>query len=131
MEQNGLSERFPGAILTIATEPMSENPRFQRATSASNIRKYLRSDVRIPAQLAIPGTRRFNATIIDLSASGFRAQTANRLPINGTVYLSIPGLESRQATVLWNLREFYGCEFTQPLHESICAHLSQKFPDFF
>lgn len=93
-------------------------------------RKSFRSPVAIPAELFVSAGARFKVAVRDLSASGFRVETANHIQLNSTVYLTIPGIQSLQARVAWNDREHYGCEFARPLYGSIYEDLSRRFPSF-
>lgn len=95
---------------------------------AQNKRKFSRNKVRISAELLVSSGPRFKVDILDLSATGFRLQTPNHVAIGRKVYLTIPGVHALQAHVAWNDREYYGCEFTHPLHASIFEHLASKFP---
>lgn len=96
-----------------------------------NNRRDLRSPVEIIAELFVSEGVRFKAAVHDLSASGFRIETANHIPVGRLVYLTIPGLQSLQARVAWNEREHYGCTFSKPLHSATCNHLSTRFPKLF
>ncbi len=96
-----------------------------------NNRRDLRTPVEIFAELFVSESVRFKVAVHDLSSSGFRIETANHIPINRLVYLTIPGLQSLQARVAWNEREHYGCTFSKPLHSATCDHLSKRFPRLF
>jgi PilZ domain len=98
--------------------------------SPENNRKNAREHVTIVARLLIAAGVRFNVEVLDLSASGFRMRTPNHISTNQLVYLTIPGLESLQGRIAWNFREYYGCEFTKPLHGSVFEHLLKAFPNF-
>lgn len=91
-------------------------------------RKFSRNSVSVAAELMISKGVRFKVAVLDLSSSGFRIRTANHIQINDKVYLSVPKFQTLQARVAWNYREDYGCEFSQPLHHSVFAHLSTMFP---
>jgi hypothetical protein len=101
-----------------------------RACSADN-RQSVRAPVKIIADMLISEGPRFKVLVQDLSPTGFRIQTANAIPRDRMVYLTMPGFNSLQARVAWNDRENYGCEFVRPLHRSIAAHLAQRFPSLF
>ena len=97
-------------------------------TSLSNNRRSSRNPVRVAAELMVSEGVRFKVSVLDLSSSGFRIQTANCLEINHKVYLRVPNFQTLQARVAWNYKEDYGCEFSQPLHHSVFEYLSGLFP---
>lgn len=94
----------------------------------SNKRCSTRNEVRISADLMIPAGPRFKVSVLDLSATGFRIETANYIDIGRRFYLIMPGFQSMQARIAWNSRDLYGCEFSQPLHPSVFTHIAEKFP---
>ena len=82
-----------------------------------------RTRIAIPASMRVSGGRAFQTVIHDLSLSGFCAAAVNRL-IPGTVcWLTLPGLESLQAEVIWWDNSLAGCAFDNMLspivHENI------------
>lgn len=97
----------------------------------SNKRKARREVVKLIADLKISEGPRFKVIVIDLSATGFRIQTANNVPMDRKIYLTIPDFQTLQGTVAWQDRELYGCAFTLPLHSSVHAHLARRFPSLF
>ncbi|MBL0925276.1 MAG: PilZ domain-containing protein [Sphingomonadaceae bacterium] len=96
--------------------------------SSSNQRKSRRDAVRIGADLLISAGPRFKVSVLDLSQTGFRAETGNHIERGSKVYLTIPSFQSLSARVAWNERDCYGCEFTHPLHQSIFEHIARKYP---
>jgi PilZ domain len=105
-------------------------PKFDEANGKrwDGKRKSLRNSVRIIADLLISAGPRFKVSVIDLSQTGFRIETGERIDEGTRVYLTIPGFESLQARVAWNSRNCYGCEFARPLYPSIFEHIAQKHP---
>lgn len=95
---------------------------------AKNKRKSLRNAVEIRADLLVSSGPRFKVSVNDLSRTGFRIETGNHIPVGTKVYLSMPGMQSLQARVAWNEVVYYGCEFTQALHESIFEHIAKQHP---
>ncbi|MCM8731200.1 pilus assembly protein PilZ [Hephaestia sp. GCM10023244] len=86
-------------------------------------RHALRKPVRLKAQLRDRGTTRFEIDILDLSTTGFRAETSFTLWPDHIVWLTLPGLSSLEATVAWRDGLHYGCAFTNPLHPAVFDHL--------
>ena len=107
---------------------MSANYEVKKSNSVSNQRKSERNAVAIRAELLVSGGTRFIVSVNDISRSGFRVETGNYIPEKTIVYLSLPGMASLQARIAWQDRVYYGCEFTQPLHESIFEHVSRQHP---
>ena len=70
-----------------------------------------RSKVSIAASLRPSGSRSFQTVVHDLSLSGFSAVSVNRLHAGNLVWLSLPGLESLQAEVIWWEDSMVGCAF--------------------
>ena len=95
---------------------------------AKNKRKSLRNAVTIKADLLISSGPRFKVSVNDLSRTGFRIETGNYIAVGSKVYLSISGMQSLQARIAWQDVVYYGCEFTNPLHESIFEHIAKQHP---
>jgi hypothetical protein len=110
---------------------MAENKSAHADALSFNNRKDLRSRVEISGELFVSQGVRFKVSVHDLSVSGFRIATANHIPLNRIVYLTIPRLQSLQARVAWNDRENYGCKFSTPLHGSTYDHLAMRYPTLF
>ena len=77
----------------------------------------------IPARLRVSGASAFETVVQDLSISGFSAATLNRMHEGQLCWLTLPGLEARQAQVVWWANCTVGCAFTELLspivHQSI------------
>lgn len=99
-----------------------------RNTSFLNKRKSSRNHVQIIANLVVSSGERFKVTVLDLSQTGFRIETGNLIAQNSKVYLGMPTFESLQARIAWCDRNLYGCQFTQPLHQSIFEHIARTHP---
>ena len=71
------------------------------------------------------GGRAFQTVVHDLSLSGFSAAAVNRMQPGALVWLTLPGLESLQAEVVWWDRSVCGCAFMHLLspivHDNILA----------
>jgi hypothetical protein len=107
---------------------MASNATRGTSASAINNRKSSRSAIKVKARLLVSKGVSFQVDVLDLSATGFRIETANYIPLARRVYLTLPGFQALSATVVWNERELYGCEFSHPLYSSVFAHLSDSFP---
>lgn len=84
-----------------------------------------RTKVTIPASLRASGSKGFQTVVHDLSLSGFSATSINRLHPGTVCWLTLPGLESMQAQVVWWENSMVGCAFQQLLspiiHDNVLA----------
>ena len=84
-----------------------------------------RTKLTIPGQLRASGGRAFQTVVHDLSLSGFSAAAINRMHEGQMCWLTLPGLESLQAQVVWWEGCQVGCAFTDLLspivHDNIIA----------
>lgn len=83
----------------------------------------------IPGQLRASGGRAFQTVVNDLSISGFSAAAINRMHVGQICWLTLPGLESLQAEVVWWDNCQVGCAFQELLspvvHENIVGRYSR------
>jgi hypothetical protein len=86
-------------------------------------RRALRKAVKMRAHLRDRGTTRFEIDIVDLSTTGFRAETSFTLWPGTSVWLTLPGLAGLEAVVAWRDKYRYGCAFTKPLHPAVFDHI--------
>ena len=95
------------------------------AISAQEDRCAPRTRLSIPASLRASGTRGFQTVVNDLSLSGFSCMSINRMYPGSVCWLTLPGLESLQAEVVWWNNSQVGCAFMQLLspivHDNILA----------
>ena len=82
-------------------------------------RRALRKSVRLTGQLRDRGSAKFSIDLVDLSTSGFRAETTARLHEGALVWLTLPGMAGLEAKVAWIDNAFCGCAFSQPLHPAV------------
>jgi hypothetical protein len=84
-----------------------------------------RTRIAIPATLRISGGRGFQTVVHDLSLSGFCGAAVNRVHPGTVCWLTLPGLESLQAEVVWWDNSLCGCAFDNLLspivHDNILA----------
>ena len=79
--------------------------------SAQEDRCAPRSKVNIPASLRPSGGKGFYTVVNDLSLGGFSATALNRMHVGAKCWLTLPGLESLQAEVVWWQSGQVGCAF--------------------
>ena len=74
-----------------------------------------RTRMTIPAALRASGGRGFQTVVSDLSISGFCCSSVNRVHPGTVCWLTLPGLESLQAEVIWWDNSLTGCAFDKLL----------------
>ncbi len=93
--------------------------------AAQEDRSAPRTRIMIPAQMRASGSRAFQTVVNDLSLSGFSATALNRMHPGSVCWLTLPGLESLQAEVVWWENGVAGCAFANLLspivHDNIIA----------
>ena len=66
-------------------------------------------------RLRLAGARAVQTDLIDLSLSGFAAQSPNRIHVGTICWLTLPGLEPLQAEAIWWQDGLCGCAFANLL----------------
>ncbi|MDE2619394.1 MAG: PilZ domain-containing protein [Sphingomonadales bacterium] len=80
-------------------------------TAAQEDRCAPRMRVSIPATLRASGGRAFQTMVHDLSLGGFCSSAVNRLAPDTICWITLPGLQSLQARVVWWDASLVGCAF--------------------
>ena len=70
-------------------------------------------------------TVRMAGITLDLSRHGVRLAAMERLRIGEPVWITLPGLPPRRATVKWTDRFDIGCEFDEALHPAVFERIIQ------
>ena len=95
------------------------------ALAAQEDRCAPRTRIAIPASLRPSGGRSFQTQVLDLSLGGFSASCVNRMHAGALCWLTLPGLESLQAEVVWWQDNLVGCAFANLLspivHDNVLA----------
>lgn len=98
------------------------------ALAAQEDRCSPRTKLTIPAQLRASGGRAFQSVVQDLSISGFSASAISRMHQGQLCWITLPGLESLQAEVVWWDNSIVGCAFMELLspivHDNILGRYS-------
>lgn len=97
------------------------------ALAAQEDRSAPRTRLSIPASLRPSGSRGFQTVVQDLSLSGFSAMAINRLHPGTLCWLTMPGMESMEAQVIWWNNSLVGCAFHQLLNPIIHDNLLERF----
>lgn len=75
--------------------------------------------VRGTASLRRSGYNKVVVNLMDLSTAGFRIETFGGINVGIPVWITLPGLSSIEAQVVWARGDQVGCEFHTPLHPSV------------
>lgn len=86
-----------------------------------------RTRLSIPATLRASGGRAFQSVVHDLSISGFSAASINRMHEGQLCWLTLPGLESLQAEVVWWDNCIVGCAFSELLSPIVHDNILQRY----
>ncbi|WP_202391582.1 PilZ domain-containing protein [Pontixanthobacter luteolus] len=86
-----------------------------------------RTKMIIPAQLRASGGRAFQTVVHDLSISGFSAAAISRMHPGQVCWISLPGLESLQAEVVWWDNSIVGCAFMELLSPIVHDNILQRY----
>ena len=100
------------------------------AIAAQEDRCAPRTRLTIPVRMRVSGASAFETVVQDLSIGGFSAATISRMYEGQICWLTLPGLESRQAQVVWWNACTGGCAFDELLspivHEAILARYARE-----
>jgi hypothetical protein len=88
------------------------------AYAAQEDRSAHRVRLSIPATMRAAGGKRFQTVVRDLSLSGFSATAITRIPIGTQCWLTLPGCDAMQASVIWWEKGLVGCALEQLLSPS-------------
>jgi hypothetical protein len=90
---------------------------------AANQRRAPRVGTRLKADVRRSGTVRVQATVTDMSVTGFRLESDERLPLGAPIWVRIGQLSPLEAKVVWRDGYLAGCAFNSPLHPSVLEHI--------
>lgn len=74
-----------------------------------------REPVEVDARLRELGTEGTEATVLNISTTGFMAETAGEFAVGARVWLIIPGRDRANAVVRWAEGKRIGAEFAEPI----------------
>ncbi|MEO5866028.1 MAG: PilZ domain-containing protein [Sphingomonas sp.] len=83
-----------------------------------------RKGVVMRAQLRDRNSAKYKVALLDLSTSGFRAESTHAFHQGETVWLTVPGFAGQQAVVKWATPFECGCAFVAPLYPSVFEHIA-------
>jgi hypothetical protein len=88
-------------------------------------RRAPRAALRLNATIREPGRSRTQVRVIDISTHGCRIDATTGASADAWVLLSIAGLETQYCRVVWQVHEFAGLEFANPIAEPVLERLLQ------
>ncbi len=89
--------------------------RIADAGDPSERRRFARHDVDLDARVRELGSTGIDARILNISSSGFMAQSDGRFEVGSRVWLMLPGRERANAVVKWTAGDKLGAEFAEPI----------------
>ena len=100
-------------------------PLDRSARSLRRLRRETRSPVAFTCQLRVGNGAWRVASVVDLSPEGCRLAWLPECTVGKDLWLRLPGLEARRATVRWRDDRGVGCLFASPLHGAVIDFLSR------
>ena len=82
---------------------------------AGERRRAEREPVEVDARLRELGSEGSEARVLNISATGFMAETAAEFAVGARVWLILPGRERANAVVRWIEGDRIGAEFAEPI----------------
>jgi hypothetical protein len=95
--------------------------------AAQEDRSAPRTKLAIRAQLRQSGGRPFQTIVNDLSLSGFSATSIGRMHVGTVCWLTLPGLGSLQAEVIWWEDSLCGCAFASMLSSIVHDNIITRY----
>lgn len=89
--------------------------RIADAGDPSDRRRFSRHSVELDARVRELGETGIDARIINISESGFMAESDGRFEVGSRVWLMLPGRERANAVVKWTAGDKLGAEFADPI----------------
>ncbi len=89
--------------------------RIADAEDPSDRRRSSRFAVELDARVRELGATGVDARIINISETGFMAESDGRFEVGSRVWLMLPGRERANAVVKWTAGDKLGAEFAEPI----------------
>ena len=83
--------------------------------TADDRRRASREPVKVEARVRELGSEGCEARVLNISATGFMAETAAEFGVGARVWLILPGRERANAVVRWCDGDRIGAEFAEPI----------------
>ncbi len=95
--------------------------------AAQEDRSAPRERISIPASLRASGGKGYQTVVCDLSMSGFSASAMSRIHPGSYCWLTLPGMESMAAKVIWWDNGLVGCAFEKLIAPIIFEDLMKRW----
>ena len=89
--------------------------RIGQDADAAERRRAARHDVELDARVRELGASGLEARVLNISKTGFMAQSDGRFEVGSRVWLMLPGRERANAVVKWTAGDRLGAEFAEPI----------------
>ena len=89
--------------------------RIGESPEAADRRRYSRLPVELDARVRELGAEGVEARLLNISESGFMAETDGEFDVGSRVWLMLPGRERANAVIKWVAGEKLGAEFAAPI----------------
>ncbi len=89
--------------------------RIADAGDASDRRESSRFRVDLDAKMRELGTTGIDARLLNISETGFMAQSAGNFEVGSRVWLMLPGRERANAVIKWTAGDKLGAQFAEPI----------------
>lgn len=83
----------------------------------------------LPAKLRARNSSAFSVMLKDLSISGFSCKAVTSMSMGEHCWLTMPGMESMQAEVVWNDGITIGCGFQNLLNQAVLDALIARYSE--
>ena len=94
---------------------MTIDARIAKHHPTDDRRRAVREPVEVDARLRELGTEGTEATVLNISTTGFMAETEGEFDVGARVWLILPGWERANAVVRWAEGKRIGAEFAEPI----------------
>lgn len=85
------------------------------AEDQTDRRRLPRLPVEIEAKMRELGASGVDAKVLNISSSGFMAESEGRFEVGSRVWLMLPGRERANAVIKWTAGDKIGAEFAEPI----------------
>lgn len=89
--------------------------RIADAGDPSERRRFSRLPIEVDARVRELGANGIDARILNISESGFMAESDGRFEVGSRVWLMLPGRDRANAVVKWTAGDKLGAEFSDPI----------------
>ncbi len=85
------------------------------ATDPTDRRRNPRVDVELDARVRELGSEGTDARVVNISDSGFMAESSGAFEVGSRIWLILPGRDRASAIVRWTAGDRLGAEFAEPV----------------